>query len=63
MADTTPFSFGRRFGLMAVPLAKGFATIVVSTVVLIVLCAIFAPSAVTAGSPGSPASSTRARGW
>ena len=34
MADTTPFSFGRRFGLMAVPLAKGFATIVVSTVVL-----------------------------
>ncbi|MCB1334029.1 MAG: ABC transporter permease [Roseivivax sp.] len=50
MADTTPFSFGRRFGLMAVPLAKGFATIVVSTVVLIVLCAIFAPSAVTAGS-------------
>lgn len=50
MADTTPSSFGHGSGLMAVPLAKGFATIVASTIVLIVLCAIFAPSAVTAGS-------------
>lgn len=34
----------------SLPVAKGFVTIVVSTIVLIVLCLIFAPSAVSAGS-------------
>jgi ribose transport system permease protein len=50
MADTTPQSLGRPTGIGSIPLAKGFATIVVSTLALILLCAIFAPSAVTAGS-------------
>lgn len=34
----------------SLPLAKGFVTIVTSTIALIVLCLIFAPSAVSAGS-------------
>lgn len=50
MADTTSKTFARPGGLASLSVAKGFATIVVSTVVLIVLCAIFAPSSVTAGS-------------
>lgn len=50
MADTTPQRFGPSSGLTAIPIAKGFATIVVSTLVLIGLCVLFAPSAVTAGS-------------
>ncbi|OWY06106.1 ABC transporter permease [Thioclava sp. NG1] len=35
---------------MSMPLSKGFVTIVASTLALILLCVIFAPSAVTAGS-------------
>lgn len=36
-------------GMLQIPLAKGFVTIVGSTVALIVLCFIFAPSAVSTG--------------
>lgn len=50
MAETTPHSFGGPTGLMSMPLSKGFVTIVASTLALILLCIIFAPSAVTAGS-------------
>ena len=50
MAETTPHSFGGPTGLMSMPLSKGFVTIVASTLALILLCVIFAPSAVTAGS-------------
>ncbi|WP_205965418.1 ABC transporter permease [Pseudooceanicola onchidii] len=50
MADTTPQGFAGPSGLSSIPVAKGFATIVVSTLGLILLCALFAPSAVTAGS-------------
>ncbi|KEP68872.1 ABC transporter permease [Thioclava dalianensis] len=50
MAETTPHSFEGPTGLMSMPLSKGFVTIVASTLALILLCVIFAPSAVTAGS-------------
>lgn len=40
----------RPLGAAALRPAKGFVTVVVSTIVLIVLCYIFAPSAVSAGS-------------
>lgn len=41
---------GGTMGRSGMPLAKGFVTIVLSTIGLLVLCYIFAPSAVTAGS-------------
>ncbi|WP_210402167.1 ABC transporter permease [Thioclava sp. F36-7] len=50
MAETTPHSFGGSMGLSSMSLSKGFVTIVASTLALILLCIIFAPSTVTAGS-------------
>ncbi len=38
-----------RTGLTAIPLARGFVTVAASTVVLVILCLIFAPSAVSYG--------------
>jgi len=50
MSDNTPYSFGIASGIRSVPLAKGFVTVVASTVILLMLCAVFAPSAITSGS-------------
>ncbi|MEO1225916.1 MAG: ABC transporter permease [Pseudomonadota bacterium] len=47
--DTQFDTQGSRSGIHQIPLAKGFVTIVGSTVALIVLCLIFAPSAVSTG--------------
>jgi len=39
----------QRQGLLPVPLARGFVTIVISTLALVALCLVFAPSAVSMG--------------
>lgn len=43
-------SSSKQDGILVMPIAKGFITIVVSTFVLIAMCFLFAPSAVTTGS-------------
>jgi ribose transport system permease protein len=46
-AATTPTAKGQ--GAAAMPLARSFVTVVISTVALLVICAIFAPSSLTWG--------------
>ena len=44
-----PIRIARPHGVFGVPLAKGFLTVVVSTLALLLLCLIFAPSAIALG--------------
>jgi ribose transport system permease protein len=44
-----PIHMARPHGVFSVPLARGFLTVVVSTLALLLLCAVFAPSAVAPG--------------
>lgn len=48
-ATDPPVSLARPRRAAGVPLARGFVTVVVSTVVLLLLCAAFAPSAIAPG--------------
>jgi ribose transport system permease protein len=47
-----PIRIARPHGILGIPLARGFVTVVVSTLALLLLCLVFAPSAIASGALG-----------